>query len=221
MALKLVIGNKAYSSWSMRPWLLMRAMEIGFDEVVVPLQTERTAQVLQGYSPAAKVPVLIDGPVTIWDSLAIIEYIAEARPDLPIWPRDKAARALARALAAEMHSGFAALRRAFPMNLRRVPKARDLDGETAAEVGTNLARIEAAWDDARTCFGQGGPFLFGAFCAADAMFAPLVNRFHAYDVTVGEKTRTYMSAMSALPAWRDWQAGADAEGWRIEKFEVL
>ncbi len=219
MSLKLVIGNKAYSSWSMRPWLMMRVLEIPFDEIVVPLDGTQTREVIARYNPAAKVPVLVDGAIHVWDSLAILDYLAEMRSE--VWPDDKAARALARSLAAEMHSGFIPLRRAFPMNMRRAPKARDLDIETKAEVMANVVRIETAWADARARFGTGGPFLFGRFCATDAMFAPIVNRFHAYDVTVSAGTRAYMDAMSALPAWRDWQAGADAEGWRIEKFETL
>lgn len=225
MPLKLVIGNKAYSSWSMRPWLLMRVFEIPFDETVVPLGEATTSATLQRYTPAAKVPILIDGAVTIWDSLAIIEYIAETRPDLAIWPRDAAARALARSLSAEMHAGFSPLRRSLPMNMRRDPKPRDLDGDTAAALAANVARIEEAWADARRRFGHTGkkasPFLFGGFCAADAMFAPVVNRLHVYAIDVSPETRVYMDAVAALPAWRDWQAGAEAEGWTIEKFETL
>lgn len=219
MPLKLVIGNKAYSSWSLRPWLLMRVLEIPFDEIVVPLDTPQTGATIARYSPTAKVPVLIDGAIHVWESLAIIDYLAEARP--AVWPADQAARALARSLAAEMHAGFTPIRRAFPMNMRRPPKARDLDPDTAAAVSADVARIEAAWADARARFGAGGPFLFGGFCAADAMFAPLVNRFHAYDVAVGRDTRAYMDAISALPAWRDWQASAEAEGWRNEKYEAI
>lgn len=226
MPFKLVIGNKAYSSWSLRPWLLMRVFEIPFDEIVIPLYGEGASAEIKRYNPAAKVPTLVDGPITVWDSMAIIDYVAEARPDLPIWPADKAARALARSLAAEMHSGFSPLRRALPMNMRRAPKSRDLDAETAEAVAHGVERIEDAWADARARFGQGndkkgGAFLFGAFCAADAMFAPIVNRFHAYAIAVGPTTRAYMDAISALPAWRDWQAAADAEGWTIDKFETL
>ncbi len=219
MALTLVIGNKAYSSWSMRPWLLMRALDIPFDEIVVPLQSPQTTEAIERYSPAAKVPVLIDGDIHVWESIAIIDYLAETWPT--VWPGDKAARALARALAAEMHAGFAALRRALPTNFRRSPKPRDLDADTAAAVAIDIARIEAAWADARGRFGADGPFLFGAFCAADAMFAPVINRFHAYDIQVGATSCAYMNAVGALPCWRDWHAGAEAEGWRIEKFDVL
>lgn len=221
MTLKLVIGNKAYSSWSMRPWLLMRAFELPFDEVVVPLRTPETTGRIKAFSPAAKVPILIDGEITVWDSLAIIEHLAETRPTLPVWPRDREARGLARSLAAEMHAGFSPLRRAFPMNMRRTPRALPLDPETASEVAANVARIESAWADARQRFGAGGPFLFGPFSAADAMFAPIVNRFEVYAVPVGAPTRAYMDAIKSLPAWQDWQAGADAEGWHVEAFDAL
>ena len=217
--MKLVIANKAYSSWSFRPWLLMRMFDILFDEIVIPLDLPGSAAAVGAFSPAGKVPILIDGAITVWDSLAIIEHLVEARPDCPIWPRDPAARALARSLAAEMHSGFAPLRRALPMNMRRLPRPATLDAETASAVAANVARIEAAWADARSRFGAGGPFLFGAFCAADAMFAPVVNRLHAYAVDVGEATLAYMTAMMTLPAWRDWQAGAEAEGWHLQRID--
>ena len=217
--MKLVIANKAYSSWSLRPWLLMRVFEIAFDEVVIPLDLPGSPAAIKAFGPAGKVPVLIDGPLTVWDSQAIVEHLAEVRPTCAIWPRDPAARALARSIAAEMHAGFLPLRRALPMNMRRVPKAAMLDAASAAEVTADVARIEVAWADARSRFGAGGPFLFGHFSAADAMFAPVVNRLHAYAVPVGNETRTYMDAMMALPAWQDWQAGAEAEGWFLDRIE--
>ena len=218
--MKLVLANKAYSSWSMRPWLLMRAFDIAFDERVIPLDLPGSAQEVRRLGPSGKVPLLLDGAILIWDSLAIIEYLAETHPHRPIWPRDPAARAMARSLAAEMHSGFVPLRRALPMNMRRAPRPASLEPETARAVHADVSRIEAAWHDARDRFGAGGPFLFGAFCAADAMFAPVVNRFHAYAVPVTDATRAYMVAMMDLPAWRDWQAAADAEGWRLERIEA-
>ena len=217
---RLVIGNKTYSSWSMRPWILMRALDIAFDETVLPLYSEETNATLKSLSPAAKVPILIDGDVTIWDSLAIIEYLAERYPDVAVWPRDPAARAQARSLAAEMHSGFLSLRRAFPMNLGRTPKRPKLEPEVATAAAADLARIEAAFAAARERFGKDGPFLFGAFSAADAMYAPVVSRLHTYAAKVGAGTQAYMDAMMALSAWRDWAAGAAAEGWRIERFEI-
>ena len=216
----LVIANKTYSSWSMRPWLLMRHFEIRFDELVVPLDEPGTPAAIARYNPAGKVPVLVDDGVVVWDSLAIVEHLAESHPHLPIWPRDRAARALARSLSAEMHSGFAPLRRSLPMNFARAPKPATLDAEASAAVVANVARIEAAWSDARKRFGEGGPFLFGAFCAADAMFAPVVNRFHSYGVPVNEATAAYMATIMGLPSWRDWEAAAGAEGWRLPRIDA-
>jgi glutathione S-transferase len=221
MAPTLVIANKAYSSWSMRPWILMRHFDIGFDEIVIPIGLETSKTEMLRHAPTGKCPSLIDGDISVWDSLAIIEYIAECHPDLPIWPRYRAARAMARSLAAEMHAGFVALRRNLPMNMNRHPAKCRLDAERQAAVDADVARIEAAWSEARRRFGAGGPFLFGAWSAADAMFAPVVNRFHVYDLPVDPETRAYMDAMTALPAWRDWQAEADAEGWRLERIEAI
>ncbi len=223
--LKLVLANKAYSSWSLRPWLLMRVLGIAFDEVVIPLDQPDTAQIILGYSPAGKLPVLLDGParapLRVWESLAIIDHLAAEHPEQAIWPPDRAARALARSLAAEMHAGFAPLRRALPMNMRRAPRPpASRDDATARAVALDIARIEAAWADARARFGHGsGPFLFGAFGAADAMFAPVVNRLHAYAQPVSPATRAYMEAVMALPAWRDWQTAATAEGWRLARID--
>ncbi len=217
MALTLVIANKAYSSWSFRPYILMRHFDIPFAEIVVPLgEATTTAEILR-YSPSGKCPVLLDKGLVIWDSLAIVEYLAETYPDLCIWPRDKAARAMARALSAEMHSGFMGLRAHLPMNMRRPVKTRALTPEAAADV----ARIEAAWAIARRQFGEDGGFLFGAFSAADAMFAPVVSRLHTYAVPVAGASRAYMDAVMALPAWQDWQTGAAAEVWRIAKYEEI
>lgn len=215
---RLVIGNKSYSSWSMRPWILMRALDIAFDETVLPLFEAETSAAIRRLSPAGKVPILIDGDVTVWDSLAIVEYVAERWPDRIVWPRDPAARAHARALAAEMHSGFLPLRRAMPMNLSRAPKRAKLDAAAKSEIAETVARLEALFADA--CGRSGGPFLFGAFSAADAMYAPVISRLHTYAVAVGAPTQAYMDAVMALPAWHDWAAGAAAEGWRIERFEV-
>jgi glutathione S-transferase len=217
----LVIANKAYSSWSMRPWLLMRHFDIAFDEIVIPMDQPTTRADMLKHAPTGKCPSLHDGAVSVWDSLAIVEYVAERHPDIAIWPRDVAARAHARALSAEMHSGFLALRRAMPMNMRRAPAPLFLEDPVRAEVDADIARIEAAWREARQRFGHEGPFLFGDFCAADAMFAPVVNRFHAYAVPVAADTAAYMAGMTALPAWRDWLAEAQAEGWRIPRYEAL
>ena len=216
-SLKLVIANKAYSSWSLRPWILLTHFGVPFDEVVVPLDQPDTRERLLEYSPTARAPVLIDGDTTVWDSLAIIEYLAELRPGLPVWPSESPARALARSLSAEMHSGFQALRQHCPAQFLRPVRAIPLPPEVAADV----QRIEAAWSDARRRFGAGGPFLFGAFSAADAMFAPVVNRLHIYDIAIGEAARAYSEAVRALPAWKAWIAGAEAETWRIAKYEAI
>ena len=146
-----------------------------------------------------------------------MEYVAEAYPEKAIWPKGKAARAHARSLASEMHAGFTALRQACPTNFRRKVRAIPLSHEVRADV----ARIEAAWSHARETFGGAGPFLFGRFSAADAMFAPVVNRLHVYDIPVAKPTRAYMEAMMALPAWKAWIADAEAEPWRLEKYEAI
>lgn len=212
----LVIANKLYSSWSLRPWLLLRQLGIAFDELVIPLDHPDTAARIREHSPAGRVPVLIDGEVTVWDSLAITEYAAERWPDLGIWPQDRAARALARSLASEMHSGFPALRSACPMNLGRRYAARDR-GEAVAR---DVARIEAAWVDARARFGAGGSFLFGRFSGADSMFAPVVTRLDTYGFAVAPETRTYMDAVLALPSFREWRSAALAEPWTVAADEV-
>ncbi|HYP58696.1 MAG TPA: glutathione S-transferase family protein [Beijerinckia sp.] len=217
MPLSLVIANKAYSSWSFRPWILMRHFEIPFDEIVIPLAREETRTEILRHTPNGKCPALRDGEILVWDSLAIIEYLADLYPEIAIWPKDKAARAEARSLSAEMHSGFTGLRSHLPMNLRRAVKKRDLTPEAAADV----VRLEAAFGEARKRFGAGKAFLFGDFCAADAMFAPVVNRLHIYEAPVDAATRSYMDAVMALPAWQDWSKAAQAEEWKIEKYDVI
>ncbi|MBV9635733.1 MAG: glutathione S-transferase family protein [Methylobacteriaceae bacterium] len=217
MAVKLILANKAYSSWSMRPWILLRHFEIPFEEIVIPLERPETREAILKYAPSGKCPSLQDGSVSVWESLAIIEHVAEAYPEKPIWPAAKDARGLARSLSAEMHAGFQALRTQCPMNLRRKPKSIALSADTLDDV----ARVEAAWADARKRFGGKKPFLFGEFCAADAMFAPVVNRFHAYDIKVTPTTRAYMDAIMNLPASKAWEKDAFAEPWRIEKYESV
>jgi glutathione S-transferase len=156
----------------------------------------------------------------VWDSLSIIEYVAEKFPVLPVWPRAQAARAQARSLSAEMHSGFVPLRKHLPMNMRRDVRKPDLASEAAVDVAADVERIEAAFAAARAAFGDGRPFLFGDFCAADAMFAPVASRLHVYDVPVCGPTRAYMDALMALASFREWAAAAQAEPWTIEKFEI-
>ncbi len=217
MTLKLIVANKAYSSWSLRPWILLAHFKIPFEEVVIPMDRPETRAAMLEYAPTAKCPSLHDGKIAVWESLAIIEYVAEAYREKAIWPKGKAARAHARSLSSEMHAGFTALRQACPTNFRRKVKAVPLSDEVRADV----ARIEAAFAHARATFGKAGPFLFGRFSAADAMFAPVVNRFHVYDIPVGKPTRAYMEAIMALPAWKAWIADAEAEPWRVEKYEAV
>ena len=217
MTLRLVIANKAYSSWSLRPWIALVHFGVSFEETVIPLgQPETRARILE-FSPTAKCPALIDGDIVVYESLAILEYLAETFPGLAIWPRDKAARAHARSLANEMHAGFQALRSHCPTQFLRPVRQRALTPEAQADV----ARIEAAWEDARARFGAGGPFLFGDFSAADAMFAPVVNRLHIYDVPVRPGTCAYMQAVQALPAWKAWIAGAEGEPWRNDSYDRI
>jgi glutathione S-transferase len=175
--MKLVIGNKAYSSWSFRPWILMRVLGLPFEQVLVPLYREGSAAQIRSLSPGGKVPALVDGDIVVWESLSIIEYLADR----------------------------------CPMNMRRAPKAVVLGAEAEADV----ARILAAWDEALRRFGGAGPFLYGAFSGADAMYAPVVSRFHAYGVPVPAQARAYMDAIMALPAWREWTEAADAEPWHL------
>jgi glutathione S-transferase len=217
MALTLVIGNMNYSSWSMRPWLALRAAGIAFEEVKIPLYTDDPAdkQRILHYSPAGKVPILIDGAVTVWDSLAIIEYLAEKFPEKRFWPKDAAARAHARSISAEMHSGFMALRSECSMNIRRAVHTRALSEDARA----NAERVQQIWVACRQAYGQGGPFLFGGFSGADAMYAPVVHRFRTYGVDVAGAAADYMKAMQAHPAFQDWNAAASRETWVIEKFE--
>ena len=205
--LVLVIGNKAYSSWSLRPWLLMRQAGITFDEVRVSLYAEGAKQNIQQHSPAGKVPVLKDGGLTIWDSLAICEYLAERHPDKHLWPDGVVARAHARAISAEMHSGFTNLRTQMPMNVRREIPGRARTPEVAAEI----ARIDTIWSDCRRRHGANGPFLFGAFSIADAMYAPVVSRLRTYGVALRGAAAQYADAIHALPAMQEWIAGARAE----------
>lgn len=216
MSLKLILGNKNYSSWSLRPWIAMRQAGISFEEEIIPLYEPGSAERVLKYSPAGKVPILIDGDMTIWESLAILDHLAERFPKAQIWPSDLKARAHARAISAEMHAGFAPLRRHCPMNMRRVNKRLEL----TPEVDANVRRIEAIWTDCRARFGQGGPFLFGQFSAADAMYAPIVSRFSSYSIGVGAACQAYMAAMMALPAWQEWRADGVAEPWIMPGNEI-
>jgi len=214
MAFHLTIGNKNYSSWSMRPWFAMKVAGIPFEETVISLDAPDFKERLK-ISGTGKVPVLVDGAVQVWESLAILEYLAETIPAARLWPADPAARAHARAIANEMHAGFVPLRRQCPMNMWRPVKKMELNAEAAA----NAARIDAMWSDCRARFGAGGPFLFGTFTASDAMYAPVVSRFHTYAVEVGAASRAYMAAVMALPAWDEWRAAALKEEWVLAQDE--
>jgi glutathione S-transferase len=202
----LVIGNKNYSSWSLRPWIAMRVFEIPFDEKPILLDTPGTKQEILRHSPAGRVPCLVDGSLAIWDSLAILEYLAERDPRL--WPRDAAERARARSISAEMHAGFAALRQHMGLNVRRRYPGR---GRTP-EALEDIRRIDAIWSQAK------GPFLFGPFTAADAMYAPVVLRFRTYEVRVSN--REYYEAMLALPAMKEWIDAAGREPESIPKYDL-
>lgn len=194
----------------------MKVAGISFEEVVISLNAEDFKPRVSKLSGTGKVPVLIDGSVHVWESLAILEYLAEKYPEARLWPADVAARAHARAIASEMHAGFLPLRRACPMNVWRPVKALELNPDAAADV----RRIDAMWTDCRTRFGAGGPFLFGQFGAADAMYAPVVSRFNTYGVLVSETARKYIDAVMALPAWTEWTKAALHEPWVLPQNEV-
>ena len=203
----LVIGNKNYSSWSLRPWLAMKQLSLDFDEVSIPLYTPESPAKIHSFSPSGKVPVLIHATLTVWDSLAICEYLAEQFPMLHWWPEDRTARAIARSISAEMHSGFQHLRQSMPMNCRgRLPGK----GMTP-EVQADIERITAIWRECRQRFGSGGSLLFGEFTLADAMFAPVVTRFVTYDVQLDSVSRAYAERILALPAMQEWMKAADKE----------
>ena len=214
--LQLVVGNKNYSSWSMRPWMALKIGNIPFEERVLHLDDPAFKPELARLTPVGKVPVLIDGDRHIWESLAIIEYAAEKFPQVKLWPADEEARAHARVIATEMHAGFSSLRRHCPMNMQRPPKRRAL----TPEVQRDVARIEQMWSDCRARFGADGPFLFGTAGAADAMYAPVVSRFHTYDVGISSNARVYMEAVMALPAWTEWEKAARQESWVLPRAEV-
>jgi glutathione S-transferase len=213
--MRLILGNKNYSSWSMRPWMAMKVTGVPFEEEVISLNAPDFKPRLLQVSGTGKVPTLIDGEVHVWETLAIIEYLAEKFPAASLWPVNTQARAHARAIANEMHAGFLPLRRHLPMNVWRPVRARELPPEVAA----NVERIDAMWTDCRARFGNGGPFLFGTFTAADAMYAPIVSRFHTYAVAVGPASHAYMDAVMSLPAWREWDAAARKETWVLPQDE--
>ncbi|MDX1575692.1 MAG: glutathione S-transferase family protein [Kiloniellales bacterium] len=211
---KIVLGNKNYSSWSLRGWLALKRCGVAFDEEVIPLYQDDWRARLLAVSPAGKVPVLLHGERTVWDSLAIVEYLAELFPEAGLWPDETGARALARAVSAEMHAGFAALRDDMPMNFRG-----DVDAPRAprggAAVEADIARVVELWRDCRARFGAGGPFLFGAFSAADAFYAPVAARFAAYHVDLPAPAADYRDTVLAWPDVEEWRQATIAETWVI------
>jgi glutathione S-transferase len=204
--LRLVIGSKNASSWSLRPWLLLKQVGLAFEEVVVPLRRPDTATRILAHSPSGKVPVLVAGDLRIWDSLAIAEFLAEHEPSL--WPAEPRARALARSIGAEMHSGFQALRTFLPMDFA----ARfEPPGRLLTPVQADVARIVEIWTECRLRHGRTGPFLFGGFTIADAMFAPVCSRFTTYAVPIDPLSQAYVDHVMALPAMLEWGRAAAAE----------
>jgi glutathione S-transferase len=213
----LVIGNRNYSSWSLRPWLLLKVNDIPFDEIRIPLYQQDSKAAILARSPSGKVPALIDGATTVWESLAICEYIAERWQSAHCWPADASERAHARSLAAEMHGGFTALRNALPMNCRRTPgPPADTPADDALD--EQIARIDEIFASCRRAAND-GEYLFGKFGIVDAMYAPVVLRFNTYQVPVSTVSKTYMQTVLALPALQAWLAAARGEVEVLERFE--
>lgn len=210
----LYIANKNYSSWSFRPWMALTAAGIDFEEVLIPFDYPGGNPRIKAVSPSGRVPLLLHGSLKVWESFAIIEYVDELYPDAGLLPADRGQRAVARAVSMEMASSFRALRSACPMNIRR-PKGRIVLPE---EVAADVTRIENIWRELRQ--QSGGPFLFGSFSGADAMFAPVVNRFDIYELVTSGDTLDYIAAMKAHPAWLKWEEAARAEPWIVAEDEV-
>lgn len=211
----LIIGNKNYSSWSLRPWLVLKQAGIAFDEIVIPLYQPGSRQDVLRYSPTGQLPCLRHGEVTVWDSLAIAEYLADLYPQAGLWPADPEARAVARAISAEMHGGFAALRQQMPMNVRSAFPGRGI----APSVQEDINRITALWRDCRRRFAGHKAMLFGDFSIADAMYAPVITRFATYAVVLDEDARDYVRLILDLPAMREWIEAAKREPWLIPEAE--
>lgn len=229
----LYIANKLHSSWSLRPWVLMTALGIPFEEHVIPMYLPDSKARMLDVSPTGKMPCLVVAPaeleagtlaisakcggrhLQVWESLAIMEFLDECFPDKGVWPSNPVARAHARAIASEMHAGFQALRQMCPMNLGKRFASRDLTSDAA----DNVRRIEGMWSDCRRRFGGGGDFLFGAFSAADAMYAPVVTRLDTYQVSVATATRQYMNSVLAHPAFVKWRTEALAEPWIVPHYD--
>jgi len=213
MSLTLVIGNKNYSSWSLRPWLAMKQAGVPFAEEQILLQRPETERDIRRYSPSGRVPCLIDGALTVFDSLAICEYVNERFANGVLWPLDVSSRAHARSVAAEMHSSFAALRTHMPMDIRARQSDRGATALTRADVALDVARIQEVWT---TCLNEGGPMLFGGFSIADAFYAPVVTRFATYGVKLSPLLAAYSENILMLPAMKQWSAAAAAETETLE-----
>ncbi len=213
---KLIIGNKNYSSWSLRGWLAAKQADIDFEETVINLGDADYKQQLRRHSEAAKVPVLIHGDRLIWDSLAIIEYLAEINPEAGFWPADQGTRAKARSVAAEMHSSFGAVRGAMPMNLRKKLSGKGRE----AGVDDDIQRITEIWRDCRDQFKDQGEFLFGSWTAADTMFAPVVTRFRTYEVDLDDTSQAYADAVLNSAWFKEWETDALKESWIVAMDEV-
>lgn len=220
--LNLILGNKAYSSWSLRAWLAVRQSGVPAKETVIPLYEEGSPERMREYSPTGKVPCLMDDDVVIWDSLAICEYVAEVAPDAGLWPAGRQARAVARAVTAEMHSGFPLIRKHMPMNVRKsLPgKGRPDDAESRAAQEREIARADRLWEDCRTTYGQGGRFLFGQFTIADCFYAPMASRFHTYGVELGATAQEYVDTIMTMPLMKEWIADAEKEPWVLSHCEL-
>ena len=212
----LIVGNRNYSSWSLRPYMALAMAGIPFDQKLARFDTPESVKKLKRLSKSGLVPVLVHNDLQIWDTLAILEYAAETWPQKNLWPKNKAARAFARSISAEMHSGFQALRNACPMNLRRTPKPVAMTDD----ILKNVKRIESIWRECRSLYGKGGPFLFGKFSNADAMFAPVVSRFETYSIAVSKDSKSYMQAVVTSQAFQDWKTLALKEPWIVPHDEV-
>jgi glutathione S-transferase len=212
--LKIVVGNKNYSSWSMRGWLMLKKTGQPFEELVIGLDRPDTAENIKKYSPSGRVPVLLSGDLAVWDSLAIGEYLAETYPAANLWPQDAEARAVARSISAEMHAGFVALRTHCPMKMKE-----RIQQDTPQEALDDAARVRAIWASTRERHGSGGPFLFGGFTIADAMFAPVVSRFRTYGLPLTGPAAAYAEAVWNDPDFQTWYEAARSETLRVPKYE--
>jgi glutathione S-transferase len=208
----IVVGNKNYSSWSLRGWLALKATGVDFDAIVIPLRQPNTKAEYLRHSPAGKVPILKHKGVTVWESLAICEFLAETYPSAKLWPADPVPRALARSVSAEMHGGFEVLRNNMPMDMRASKPGKGM----ADGVQANIDRVTTIWRECRERHGKGGPYLFGHFTMTDAMFAPVVSRFVTYGVKLDPVSAAYRDAMWAMPAMKEWVEAAKREPWTIE-----